>query len=341
MPKDILEQSSKDHKRGIFKTTFLTFVAFVILTLIGFVFASTYYNSQINKVIKISDKKITINIEKGLGVAEIAELLKQKELLEEPLILKAYLFLNPDKRIEAGYYEFAPNTETNIRKMVDTFMQGSSKRKLTFIEGWRLEEYHAYLSKEINKDFADKFIKSEFTKEGYMFPDTYIVESDFTPENLASWMRNNFNKKFSQELKETAQLNGMAIEDVIVLASLLEREMNIKADRPIIAGILIKRLESDWALQVDASIQYAKGTSKDWWPIVTRDDYKNYESPYNTYINKGLPPSPICNPSESSINAIVNYKQSPNWFYISGRDGKTHYAETLEAHNQNVSRYLK
>ena len=94
-------------------------------------------------------------------------------------------------------------------------------------------------------------------------------------------------------------------------------------------------------MQVDATIQYAKGNAKDWWPIVTRDDYKNYLSPYNTYLNKGLPPGPICNPSQSSIEAVVNYKTSPYWFYISGRDGKTHYAKTLEEHNQNVAQYLK
>ena len=124
------------------------------------------------------------------------------------------------------------------------------------------------------------------------------------------------------------------------MASIIEREVSIDKDRAKIAGIYVKRLQNDWPLQADATVQYAKGTSKDWWPTVSSYDLKNNTSSYNTYLNKGLPPKPICNPGIKSIEAVVKYEESSYWFYITGKDGVTHYAETLEEHNQNISKFL-
>lgn len=300
-----------------------------------------YYNQEVNKPINLDDNKIvTFTIEKGMGVDEIANLLVDKKLISNANILKIYRLLNPGKVFQAGYYRI-DTTDLSMIDLVSELQSGSFSRKLTFIEGWRIEQYHDYLTEMMGKDFADKFQNSKFVKEGYMFPDTYIIEADYAPENLASWMKNTFDKRVTQDLIDQAGLKGMTLDQVVILASIVEREMNVKKERPIVAGILIKRWQNGWPIQADATLQYAKGTSDDWWPIVTRSDYKNLDSEYNSYTNKDLPPTPICNPGIDSIKAVIEYKESPYWFYINDAEGNTHYAKTLDEHNQNVARYLK
>ena len=173
-----------------------------------------------------------------------------------------------------------------------------------------------------------------------MFPDTYTIDRHYDPSDLASFMRNTFNKKVSKKLFDDAKARGLTKDQVIILASILEREMNIEKDKPLVAGILIKRWQNGWPLQADATVQYIKGKKGDWWPIVTRTDLKTLKSPYNTYLNKGLPPAPISNPGLHSIESVVYYKESPYWFYVTDKDGITHFSETLEEHNANVRKYL-
>ncbi len=325
-----------------FSKSFLTIsIASASIIFIAVLTGYSYYNSQINNTISFSDneKELKVTIERGMGVSEISEYFVKEGIIKNPIILKVYLFLNKNKKIEAGYYR-VPTENLNLIKLVDFLQDGTFERKLTFIEGWRTEEYIDYLRKQINDEFADEFANSSYLKEGYMFPDTYIIEEDYPANSLASWMRNTFNKRVTPDLIGTAELRGLTLDDVVIIASILEREMNIKKDRPKVAGILIKRWESGWPLQADATVQYAKGTKSDWWPPVGRDDLRAIQSPYNTYINKGLPPAPISNPSLDSIQSVINYEKTPYWFYITGKDGITHYAETLEQHNDNVAKYL-
>jgi len=139
-----------------------------------------------------------------------------------------------------------------------------------------------------------------------------------------------------------ARANGLSLEEVVILASLLERETITDEERPIVAGILLNRLNADWPLQVDASVQYALGDSKEWWPRpLTRDQIENTTSRYNTYKYSGLPVGPISNPGISSLKAVANPEDTDYWYYIHDDDGKIHYAKTLEQHNANIAKYLK
>jgi UPF0755 protein len=129
----------------------------------------------------------------------------------------------------------------------------------------------------------------------------------------------------------------------MVLASIVEREGRTDEDRPVIAGILLKRLNSDWPLQADATLQYALGYQafeKSWWKKALTVEDKKIRSPYNTYLNAGLPPAPISNPGLSSIRAVVYPTVSPYWYYLHDPQGRVHYATTLEEHEQNIASYL-
>lgn len=326
------------------KVVLISFISIITVLGVSCFGLYSYYYNEINRTIKINDSdkiSLSLSIKKGSSVEAISQYLKENKLIDNPTILKAYLYLNSDKKIQAGYYKIN-ETNLNLVKLVDLLQKGSFQQKLTFIEGWRIEEYKDYLTKEMGSDYAASFMASSQIKEGYMFPDTYIIDSDYPADKLALWMRQTFDKKIAPlNIDEKAMQKNLSADQVLVLASILEREMHIQKDRPVVASILVKRYQENWAIQADATVQYAKGNANDWWPIVTSDDLKNIDSPYNSYLNKELPPKPICNPSLSSIKAILDASDTPYWFYITGNDGVTYYAATLEEHNNNIAKYLR
>lgn len=326
--------------KGFIKSMFITFIILCLVFCLAVFGAYLFYNYELGKKYKVTEKASIIRIEKGESTDKIAKKLVDLNLLTYPLILKVYLTLNTEEIIKAGVYKL-PDEDLSLKEVVDIFQGGTYTRKLTFIEGWRVNEYRDYLEKEMGKDFADKFIKNKDVKEGYMYPDTYIIDADYLPENLVSTMRNTFDKKVGNSTLEKGSLKGLTKEEVVIMASILEREMNNSKDLPIVAGILIKRYKEGWPLQTDATIQYAIGKPSKWWPVLTGADIDNTESPYNSYKTKSLPPTPISNPSSIAINAVVNAEDSPYYFYITGNDGKTYYAKTIEEHNINVSTHLK
>jgi len=132
----------------------------------------------------------------------------------------------------------------------------------------------------------------------------------------------------------------------LIIASLIEREVKTPADRAIVGGIISKRLDNGWPLQIDATVQYASATSHcsadpadcDWWQPIT--DTK-FPSLFNTYLHSGLPPAPICNPGLASITASASPQDSQYWYYLTGTDGQTYFAQTLGEHNLNIDKHLK
>ena len=143
-------------------------------------------------------------------------------------------------------------------------------------------------------------------------------------------------------MKKDASNSGLTLDQVVILASLVEREARTDANRAKVADVLIKRFKSGMALDVDATVQYILGKQKDggWWKReLTLEDIKT-KSPYNTYQNSDLPPGPICNPSLSAIKSVIYPEANPYYFYITDKQGVMHYAKTLEEHNQNVAKYL-
>ena len=163
--------------------------------------------------------------------------------------------------------------------------------------------------------------------EGYLFPDKYAFANTVSTEDVLKTLVNNFQTKVG--VKDT-------YEDIIV-ASMVEREGYTSSDRPMIADIIKRRLEEGWLLQIDATLLYPE---KDWKHTITDVD-KQKENPYNTYKYPGLPPTPICNPGLSAINATRNPESNSYYFYIHDPQGNIHYAKTLVEHNSNVQKHLR
>lgn len=216
-----------------------------------------------------------------------------------------------------------------------------TQKKITLLEGWRVEEMAEKLNTELGipkKDFL------AVAKEGYMFPDTYFFEEDSSASAVAKKLRATFDLKYDADLQAKIKKLGLTPAEGVILASIVEREARSYEARKMVASILLKRLRINMGLNVDASIQYILGyqsSEKSWWKRHLSKADLQISSPYNTYIHAGLTPTPICNPSLSSLEAVANADlNTPYLYYYHDSEGISHYSKTLEEHNQNVANYL-
>jgi UPF0755 protein len=318
----------------------------------------------------------SIVIQKSSSASEVSQLLKDKQLIRSPLIFKLYLrFTNQQSQIQAGSHRLSPHLSLKeISQIITSPPEGTW---ITFPEGWRREQYAEELnqtfvstrhsepdeigsknllrSQDQNSSFQTQtFLDQTRELEGQLFPDTYLFPTNASTELVIKTLSDTFDQKASETLSNLN--NNLTADQTLILASILERETITNEEKPIVAGILIKRLENDWPLQADATIQYAIATPNPttsslsvvegrdqihWWKTNLTTQDLEVASPYNTYTNPGLPPSPICNPGIESIKAAANPQTSPYWFYLHDPNGQLHYAKTIEDHNANVSNYLK
>ena len=206
-------------------------------------------------------------------------------------------------------------------------------------EGLRKEEIAEIAKKELrwSEDTKEEFLN--YAKEGYLFPDTYLLDViEDAGKKAAKRMENNFNEKCQQIFKEFEEAN-IRNDTAIILASIIQREAANQEEMPLIAGIIWNRLLKPMPLQTDATIQYIVGESGNWWRPVTPEEYK-IESSYNTYLHEGKPPAPICNPGLAAIEAVIHDQPSDYFYYLHDNEGKIHCAETYEEHKENIDKYL-
>ena len=267
----------------------------------------------------------TIVIEKGTGLAEISGKLKKEGFIKNKYAFALYArVFNKSKKIKYGKYLF--NEPVSIFSLLSRFTKGEfgfKPVKVTVAEGLTAKKISELFGDFENFD-KEEFLEKTVNMEGYLFPDTYLFLLFAETEQIIGTMTDNFKKKA-----------GDVGKDIVIMASLIEKEVPDSDDRKIVSGILWKRLELGMALQVDAVFPYITGEQK-----VLLDDLK-IDSPYNTYLHKGLPPGPISNPGLDAIEAAKNPKESPYLYYLSGQDSKTHFAKTFSEHLRNKEKYLR
>lgn len=177
-------------------------------------------------------------------------------------------------------------------------------------------------------------------EEGTFFPDTYLLPRDESADQISNRFLDHFNEKFAPYTDIFAKQN-VKWTTAIKIASLIQREAGGSADMPIISGVIWNRLDKNMALQIDATIQYALGNAKDgWWPLVKGSDTR-IDSPYNTYLYKGLPPTPIANPGISAIDAVAHPAETDCLFYLHDHDRQIHCSVTYAEHVENIKKYLQ
>jgi len=250
-----------------------------------------------------------------------------------------------ERNIQAGDFLLSPTLSS--RELAELLTHGAIDVWVTLPEGLRIEEQAELIEQVLKLGSAENynFNRNQFIDqavEGYMFPDTYLIPKDGTAAQIIEKLRSTFKSKIEEDILNQFK-SDFSKEDIIILASLVEREARSDEQRKIIAGILLNRLNNGIALQVDATVQYAKGydsANDTWWPQITQDDYINVDSAYNTYQIQGLPPAPIASPGISAIKAVLDPKDTNYLYYLHDSKGEAHYAETLEGHNQNVQDFL-
>ena len=278
-------------------------------------------------------EKVEIVVKPGMRARDVANILQDKKLIPNAYIFRVFLkIMGKDRNIEAGKYIFSE--DMSLKKVIDVLVNGKPTLESILIpEGFTSREVAEILkNKAVIKD-KKEFLKiaKEKQVEGYLFPDTYYMPEGYGVEKAIEMMEKRFREKMPKDFKERCRKLGLTESEVIILASLVEKEAKIDEDRPKIASVFLNRLKKGMKLESCATIQYILGTPK---PNLTYKDLK-IKSPYNTYLNKGLPPSPICNPGISSINAVLNPKKTDYFYFVLGKNGKHIFAKTYKEHLKN------
>lgn len=298
----------------------------------------------------VVEKRVNVKIQEGLPTAEIADRLVEKGVIGSSLKFRILARLRGyDDKLRPGSYTFT--LDMPYDEVFAKLLTGEKKLiKFTVPEGFGVKEIaeRLYNLDLVNREeflkAAEDFSPYEymrkrknvfFAAEGFLFPDTYTVESDMEIDELLDLMASTFDQKLKPEMRVQAEKMGLSVYDLITLASLVEREVRFPEDRPIVAQVLLKRLKTNMPLQTDATLQYLMDAPKEEVSIADTQ----IDSPYNTYQHVGLPPGPIANPGMASIEAVLNPAESDYLYFVADRSGHNHYAYTYEEHLNLVNRY--
>lgn len=293
--------------------------SFIFLIFAGIVSAILIF--IVSRPVSSSESEADFKVSKGESVKSVAANLEAAKLIRSELYFR-FVVRKDRLTIQAGDYTLSPSQSPS--EIAQALTRGFAEdKKITIPEGFRSEQIAETAGIPVKT-----FLNAAKGLEGQLFPDTYFVKKDISASELVTIMHENYTKKVGSIDRET-----------LILASLVERETKGDDEKPIVAGILKKRLSAGWALELDATVQYVLGKPGNWWPNTTLLDRK-IKSPYNTYLNTGLPPSPIGNPGLASIRAVQNAALSTYWFYLHDREGNIRYATTLEEHNLNIAKYI-
>lgn len=316
------------------------FLSLLVIVLIGFL-GFIWWQSQLSPVLTGQPAPVRFVVRKDQTGNSIVSSLYQTRLIRSSLATKIYLRLSGSgTQLRPGGFSLSPHLSTP--EIIKQLQSGPKDIWVTIPEGWRREQIAQKLKTSLDTSVfqfnTTEFLALTTQLEGQLFPDTYLIPQTATPQEVISLLMANFQKKSTLKLPQDLP--------VLILASLVEREAATDSDRLIIAGILKKRLEANWPLQIDATVQYAADTQRcqadplncTWWQPPTSTDIP---SVFNTYLHPGLPPTPIANPGASAISASRQPQNSPYWYYLTDHDGVTHYAVTLNEHQSNIDKYLR
>jgi UPF0755 protein len=331
-----IEKSANIQHRVNMKKKFLI-LAVILVTFCSIVLI--WWQQAMKPYDPTNQTPISFTIQRGETTRIIAEKLQKQNLLRSSVAFFLLArFGGYGDRIQSGDFLISPSMD--LVTLISSLTHGTVDTRITIPEGWRNEEIAIKLTKEFGIP-EQEFLK--VAQEGYMFPDTYLVPKEASASQIASLMKKTFDTKVHSSIFEKGKSKGLTKDQIVIIASLVEREAKSNEDRPIIASVILNRFRIGMKLDIDATIQYALGyqsKEKTWWKKELTLEDVEVESPYNTYNNPGLPPTPICNPGLAVFQAVVNAPETDYLYYISDLSGKVHPAKTIEEHNTNIAKYL-
>ncbi len=293
-----------------------------------------------------------LEVEKGQGAGQIAARLEAAGLISSARLFRFYLhWQGPSFRLQAGEYRF--DRPTNLTQVADKLHRGDVYlHKITIAEGLTLSETaerfatrnfgnHDRLLELMGRPETISAIDPEAQNlEGYLFPETYLLEKGTTEEVIVESMARQFVKNWSLERRRRARQLGLSVRQVVTLASLIEKETNQPDERRLISSVLHNRLNRNMTLDCDPTVIYAVRLVKEYDGILHRSDLQ-LDSPYNTYLYPGLPPGPIANPGLAAIDAALDPAPTDYLYFVSANDGSHVFSRNYRDHQRAVVRYQR
>ena len=278
----------------------------------------------------------SFTVQEDTTVKEIATSLTKDKFIIDPVGFSFFVRLTGDDNlIKSGKHSFSD--VATVFGIIAEIKKGviGEQVVVTIPEGFSVKDIDERLFEKGLIAKKEEFLNFAKGYEGFLFPDTYFFYKGITVQEIVKMMNDRFQSVLPQDFAMKAGGKGFEDVQVITLASVIEKEVKFDKDRSLAASVFINRLKIDMPLQADSTIVYILPEHKVW---LDESDYK-IDSPYNTYLNKGLPPSPICNPSIKSITAVLDAPDSPYYYFITKPDGEAVFEKTLDEHNRDLARY--
>jgi len=306
------------------------YVVIILISLIGFFF--WFFSAPF-----AFSSDIVISIIPGSSVQHIGKQLHDENIIRSPQMMQIILVIQSrEKSVVAGDYLF--ERKSSLFDIIKRITKGDfhmDQHTITIPEGYTVTQI-SILVEEKGIGSKEDFIQQSSSYEGFLFPDTYRVPQNLTIPKFIEMLQSQFQKKIAP-LQKDIDVSDKSLQDIVIMASLIEREAITDKERPIVAGILWNRIRIGMPLQVDAPFfVYLGKTSAE----LTLDDLRT-PTPYNTYTNKGLPPRPISNPGIASLRAALYPEKTDFLFYLHDKQGNIHYGKTHDDHVRNKKLYLQ
>lgn len=343
------KNKKKKSKSKLGKSLIIIFVITILGTMALVSYGKKYIEASYEPMDKDNPVSVTINIPPSSSTTFIANKLHENGLIKNQLIFK-YQVNNRglDGQLKAGEYELSTGMDLNT--IIDNIIKGSKNLntvRFTIPEGYEIRQMAEKLSEEgiVNKDrfleltrdksnFEEKYtflkeLEDGQNLEGFLFPSTYEIYVGASEEEVIGKMLSEFNKIYKKDIEPKIGEFDLSLNEIITLASIIEREGKLDSERPLMSAVFHNRIEQGMMLQSCATVQFILGERKE---VLSNED-TSIESPYNTYINEGLPPGPIASPGEASLIASVNPADVDYLFFVlTGDDGSHTFTRTYGEH---------
>lgn len=339
------------------------------LNLVERVYLQSYLASRSDELGKPAGKgsgEASFEIAPGENAGQIAANLVEQGFLRDQSLFRNYVrFHGLDSQLEAGKFQLS--RQLTIPELAATLTKATAQEiELRFIEGWRVEQMADYLAAiepanidseeflaiverraafDLNRYAFLATLPAGATLEGFMFPDTYRLPADAESADLVDAMLTNFGERVSPALRQSFGVQALSTFEAVTLASIVQREAVLLDEQPHMVGVFLNRLRQNALLQADPTVQYALGFQPDsgkWWKSPLDLDDLQVASPYNTYLEAGLPPGPIANPGLSALQAVASPSETSDLFFVldceADRPGTHVFSQTFEEHLANVNR---
>ena len=335
----LLSQRPEKNRHGVYLKLF--FVSFIVILVSCVFLVWTFLN--LNQPPAEFPLNEPIVIAPGTQAKAITQQLKAQGVVQsEQLLYYLLVFIHDPADLKASTYVFdTPLSTLAVAKRLTEGDFDEDLVRFTHIEGERASAIASRAAKLFPNFNPDTFLENALSQEGRLFPETYFLPITYNDAELLSLLLLTYEEKI-ESLQSNIASSSLSENEVIILASILEREANTPESMRIVSGILQNRLAIGMPLQADATIEYVIETPLgELPPGQLASELRELDSPYNTYLYAGLPPTPIGNPGLDAITAVLQPTESDYFYYITGEDGEFYYAKTYNEHLQNIARYLR